>query len=100
MLILLPMDSSNIEEAKLTSVADAKIWAQVSVSEGRVLEILHEEKFDGFAKYSEVAVVTHDAESVMDFISMNMIVLVAHTQRYIDDIVEAYLFRELHDLAY
>jgi hypothetical protein len=28
-----------------------------------------------------------------------MMVLVAHTQRTIDDIVEAYLFRELHDLA-
>jgi len=29
-----------------------------------------------------------------------MMVLVAHTQRSIEDIVEAYLFKELHDLAY
>jgi hypothetical protein len=36
----------------------------------------------------------------MDFINMSMMVLVAHTQKTIDDIVEAYLFRELHDLAY
>jgi hypothetical protein len=28
-----------------------------------------------------------------------MMVLVAHTQRTIDDIVEGYLFRELHDLS-
>jgi len=27
-------------------------------------------------------------------------VLVAHTQKTIDEIVEAFLFRELHDLAY
>jgi hypothetical protein len=36
----------------------------------------------------------------MDFINMSMIVLVAHTQKTIDEIVEAFLFRELHDLAY
>jgi hypothetical protein len=35
----------------------------------------------------------------MEFIDNQMMVLVAHTQRTIDDIVEAYLFRELHDLA-
>jgi len=29
-----------------------------------------------------------------------MMVLVAHTQRSIDDIVEAFLFRELNELAY
>jgi hypothetical protein len=100
MLILLPMDSDDIQEAKLTTVADAKIWAQLLIEEGEVVEILHNEKYDGFKKYSECAVVTHDGESVMDFLNMSMIVLVAHTQRSIDDIVEAYLFRELHDLAY
>jgi len=100
MLILLPMDSDVVNEAKLTSVADAKIWAQLLVEEGKVVEILHNEKYDGFEKWSECAVVTQDGESVMDFLNMSMIVLVAHTQRSIDDIVEAYLFRELHDLAY
>ena len=100
MYILLPMDSDDVNEAKLTTVADAKIWAQLLVEEGEVVEILHHEKYDGFENWSECAVVTHDGESVMDFLNMSMIVLVAHTQRSIDDIVEAYLFRELHDLAY
>jgi hypothetical protein len=36
----------------------------------------------------------------MQFLEMSMMPLVAHTQRSIDEIVEAYLFRELHDLAY
>jgi hypothetical protein len=99
-LILLPMDSDDVHEAQLTTVANAKIWAQLLVEEGEVVEILHNEKFDGFEKWSECVVVTNDGESVMDFFNMNMMVLVAHTQRTIDDIVEAYLFRELHDLAY
>ena len=100
MYILLPMDSDDVNAAKLTKVADAKIWAQLLIEEGVVVETLHNERYDGFEKYSECAVVTHDGESVMDFLNMSMMVLVAHTQRSIDDIVEAYLFRELHDLAY
>ena len=100
MLLLVPMDISDVQEAKITKVFEAKIWAQLRIEEGELVEVLHNEKFDGFDNWSEAAVVNNDAEPVMDFMNMSMIVLVAHTQRTIDEIVEAYLFRELHDLAY
>lgn len=100
MLVLIPMNSDDVHEANITSVNDAKIWAQLRVEEGELVEVLHNEKYDGFSDWSEAVVVNNDGESVMDFINMSMIVLVAHTQKTIDDIVEAYLFRELHDLAY
>lgn len=100
MYLLLPMDSDNVQESKLTKVYDAKIWAQLLIEEGQVVEILHNETFDGFDNWSEAVVLIDDSESPMQFIEMNMMPLVAHTQRSIDDIVEAYLFRELHDMAY
>lgn len=100
MLVLVPMDSTDVQEAKITKVFEAKVWAQLRIEEGELVEVLHNEKFDGFENWSEAAVVNNDAEPVMDFMNMSMIVLVAHTQRTIDEIVEAYLFRELHDLAY
>jgi len=100
MLVLVPMDSQEVQEAKITKVFEAKTWAQLRIEEGELVEVLHNDKFDGFENWSEAAVVTSDAEPVMDFMNMSMIVLVAHTQKTIDDIVEAYLFRELHDLAY
>ena len=100
MLVLVPMDSTNIQEAKITSVYQAKTWAQLRIEDGKLIEVLHNEKFDGFSPWSEAVVVNSDTEPVMDFINMSMVILVAHTQKTIDDIVEAYLFRELHDLAY
>jgi len=100
MLVLLPMNSDNVQEAEITKVFDAKVWAQLRIEEGELIEVLHSEKFDGFENWSEAAVVCSDAEPVMDFMNMSMIVLVAHTQKTIDEIVEAYLFRELHDIAY
>jgi len=98
--ILLPMDSDNLQEAKLTKLEDVKIWAQILVEEGKVVEILHSKEKDGFKNFSECVVVANDNEYVWPFMELSMMVLVAHTQRNIDDIVEAYLFKELHDLAY
>ena len=100
MYLLLPMDSDNVQEAKLTKVFDAKIWAQLHIEEGEVVEIVHNEVYDGFPNWSEAVVLESDGENPMQFMEMNMMPLVAHTQRSIDDIVEAYLFRELHDMAY
>ena len=100
MYLLIPMDGTDIEESKLTKVFDATVWAQVNIEEGSVKSIEHSEKFDGFANLSEAVVLISDGENPMPFLEYSMMPLVAHTQRYIDDIVEAYLFRELHDMAY
>jgi len=100
MLVLVPMNSENVQEAEITTVFNAKVWTQIRIEEGKMVEILHNSEYDKFENFSEAVVVSSDGDSVMDFINMSMIVLVAHTQKNIDDIVEAYLFRELHDLAY
>ncbi|MCF6309907.1 MAG: hypothetical protein L3J19_05470 [Sulfurimonas sp.] len=100
MYILLPMDSENIEEASLTKINDAKVWAQILVEEGRLVEVNYNADKDAFENFSEAAVVINDNEYVWPFMEKSMIVLVAHVQRSIEDIVEAYLFKELHDLAY
>lgn len=100
MFILLPMDSDDLEESKLTKLEDVKVWIQLQIEEGRVVNTLTSLEKDGFENFSECVVVINDNEYVWPFMELSMMVLVAHTQRYIDDIVEAYIFKELHDLAY
>ncbi len=94
------MDSEDIQEGKLTKIDDVKIWAQLQIEEGKLIEVKFAPTSDGFESFSEGIVVSDDNEYVWPFMELSMIVLVAHTQRYIEDIVEAYLFKELHDLAY
>lgn len=100
MFILIPMDSSDAEEALLTKIEDVKVWVQLLIEEGRVTQTNFSPDKDAFEDLSEVLVVGGDNEYVWPFIEQNMMVLVAHTQRSIDDIMEAYLFRELNELAY
>jgi len=100
MYILLPMDSRDVQEAKLTKLEDVKVWAQLLVENGELVEVSHADDKDDFKNFSECIVVDNDNEYVWPFMELSMLVLVAHTQKNIDDIVEAYLFKELHDLAF
>lgn len=99
MVLLLPMNGDDTQESELTGILTATHWATVEVEEGRVVEInfyTDRTQIDGWL---DAVIVTNNYEPVMEFIDNQMMVLVAHTQRIIDDIVEAYLFRELHDLS-
>ena len=100
MYILLPMDGEDQEESLLSKLADVKVWAQICVEDGKLKEINFNSDQDAFENFSEAVVVTNDNEYVWPFMEKSMMVLVAHIQRSIEDVVEAYLFKELHDLAY
>jgi len=101
MKLLLPMDREETQEGKLVSIAEAKTWGVVDVEEGQVVEVtFYPQKEAAMEAWPGAVVVTGDFEPFMEFIEQQMMVLVAHTQRSIDDIVEAYLFKELHEPAY
>lgn len=100
MNILLPMDSDDTQEAVLVPIAEVKKWALLNVEEGQIVEIKFYDSREEISDWIEAVVVIGDYEPVMDFIEEQVMVLVAHTQRSIDDIFEAFLFKELHDMPY
>ncbi len=99
MFLLIPMNGDDTQESKLVAINDATHWAVVEIEEGRVVEINFHEDRNTIEEWLDAVIVIDDFQPVMEFIDKQMMVLVAHTQRTIDDIVEAYLFRELHTLA-
>ena len=99
MYILLPMDSEGAESS-LVKLDDVKVWTQICIEEGKLISTQYASQKDTFKNFSECVVVINDNEYVWPFMELSMMVLVAHTQRSVEDILEAYLFKELHDLAY
>ena len=100
MYILLPCDSKDPKNANITKIQDVVVWTQLLIDEGKVAEVNHSESWEDFENFSEAVIVCDDSEYVWPFMEYNMMVLVAHTQKSLDDVVEAFLFKELHDLAY
>lgn len=99
MLLLLPMNGDDTQESELVSINELAFWATVEIEEGRVIEINFYKDRSEIEGWLDAVIVVGNYEPVMEFIDEQLMVLVAHTQRSIDDVVEAYLFRELHDLA-
>lgn len=99
MVLLLPMNGDDTQESELTGILSALFWATVEVEEGRVIEINFYTDRSTIESPCDAVIVTNNYEPVMEFLDQQMMILVAHSQRTVDDIVEAYLFRELHDLS-
>ena len=100
MFLLIPLDSDAREDAKLASLNEVKKWVLLDVLEGKIAKIDFYDTHEEITEIVEAVVVINDHEYVWPFQEQQIMVLVAHTQRSIDDIIEAFLFKELHDLAY
>jgi len=98
MNIIMPMDGNDIDESKICPVHEAKAWLYFEMNEGKMI---NEKFYDTRAEveeYAEIVIVSSPQEDVWPFMDEGLAVLVAPIQRYVEDIVEAYLFKELHDL--
>ncbi len=100
MLLLLPMDGNDTQESQLVSLNEVKKWALMEIDAGAVVAIRFFDNREEIEEWIDAVVVISDSEYVWPFQEDNIGILVAHTQRYIDDIVEAFLFKELHEISY
>lgn len=98
MNILIPVDDSDIEEAQITIIDDVKYWLLLDVAEGKVVTSEFYQTREEITDWVDVIVVKNQQEHVWPFMEEGISVLVAPLQRSVDDIVEAYLFKELHEI--
>ncbi|MEA3498709.1 MAG: hypothetical protein U9R16_06605 [Campylobacterota bacterium] len=99
MNILIPVDSNeDVDEAQITLLDEAKYWLLQDFSEGRV----HKSEFfatkEEITDWIDVVIIKNNAEYVWPFMEQGTAVLVAPMQLYVEDIMEAFLFKELHEL--
>lgn len=98
MNLLIPVDCDKRHEALLTTLDNSNDWAFIELDEGQIINCTFYKDRNDIQTWVETVVVINESEYVWQFIEENIMVLVAPVQRSIDEVVEAYLFRELHDL--
>ena len=99
MTLLIPTDSNLRHECLLASMEENNAWAFITLEEGQIATCEFYERREDILEWIDAVVVLNDKEYVWPFIEEGVIVLTAPTQRSIDEIVEAFLFKELHDLS-
>jgi len=95
MILLIPID----EEKNLCSVKANSSWALVTFDEGKTQNIDFYNNKEDIKEYIDYVIVQNQNECVDDFLDEGFGILVAPMQKSIDDIIEAYMFRELHELG-
>ncbi|WP_320035716.1 hypothetical protein ACMC56_00890 [Campylobacterota bacterium DY0563] len=98
MNLIIPVDCNSRHEALLTTLDASKYWAFIELDDGQISNCKFYKDRNDIEAWVETVVVINEQEYVWQFIEENIAVLVAPTQRSIDEIVEAFLFKELHDL--
>jgi hypothetical protein len=98
MNFIVPVSHKNQEEANITLLEEVKYWAYIEMGEGEMSKCEFYDNREDIQDWVECVVVANDKEYVWPFMEENIMVLVAPEQNTIEEIVSAYMFRELHDL--
>lgn len=93
MNILIPID----EEKNLCSLKSNSSWAVVTLEEGKTQSVNFYTTKDEIEIFTDYVVVVSKNEPVNDFFLEGIGVLIAPMQKEIEEIIEAYMFRELHE---
>lgn len=99
MNLLIPVDCNSRHEALITTLDSSQDWAFVELEDGQIIECKFYKDRKDIEAWVETVVVINELEYIWQFREDGIAVLVAPTQRSIDEIVEAFLFSELHDLS-
>ena len=97
MILQIPVDSNNYEEAIITSFNQKKYWLIVELEDGYTRR---HDFYDDACKIDDIVdflIVNNKEEEVDEFLDEGIDILIAPLQKYAQDVVEAYVFRELHE---
>ena len=98
MNLIIPVDCNKRHEALITTLDNSNDWVFIELNEGQIETCTFYKDRNDIEAWVETVVVINESEYVWQFQEEGIAVLVAPVQRSIDEIVEAFLFKELHDL--
>jgi len=97
MRLLIPIADKN--KAEITDINSASSWALIQMDGGNIENISFVANYHDIINDIDTLVIKNEYEPIMDFLEREVMILVAHTQKTIEEIIEGYVFKELRDLG-
>ncbi len=98
-MILLPLTAKVEDNGELANLDKVAIWGFVSLEDGKVQKIDYLEDRTKFSAWIDVVVVASKGDYVWPFMEESIPVLEAPVQRDFEDVIEAFLFKELYEVT-
>jgi hypothetical protein len=100
MLIWIPVDGDNAVTAKVAPLVDVKKWALVNFDEGEVKSVTFYGGREEYSEWVDFIVLFNKFEPYIDFMNDGMMVLCVREEETIDEITEAFKFKELDEVGF
>jgi hypothetical protein len=99
MLIWIPVDREDRGSAKVTPLLNSEKWALIDFDRGEVQSVKFFDSREDFGDWVDFVVLENKFESYIDFMEEGMMVLSVRDERTIDEIMEAFKFKELDEVG-
>ncbi len=99
MLIWIPVDRRDEKVGEITKLIDVNSWALVDFDKGEVQSIKFFDKREDFSDWVDFIILANKFESYIDFMNEGIMVLSVREERTIEDIIEAFKFKELDEVG-
>jgi len=100
MLIWIPVASENGKVSKIVPQTEAKKWALAAFDEGQIRSLVFYNAIDEFTgEWVDFIILANKFENYLDYMNEGMMVLVVREEETIEDIIEAFKFKELDEIG-
>jgi len=101
MLILIPVDGTDPKLSKVTTLPDRKKWALIDFDEGMVKAVdFYDDRTKIGRDWIDFVVLANKFESYMEFMEEGIMVLCVREEETIEEMIEAFKFKELDEVGY
>jgi len=100
MLIWIPVDGTDAKLSKVAKLVDVKQWALIDFDEGEVKSTQFFDKREDFTGWVDFIILENKFESFIEFMNEGMMVLCVREEESIEEITEAYKFKELDEVGF
>ena len=100
MLIWIPVDTENDKASKIVPQLEAKKWALIEFDEGRIKSLEFYNSIDELGgEWVDFIILANKFENYLEYMNEGMMVLVVREEETIEDIIEAFKFKELDEIG-
>jgi len=100
MYILIPVESENGLDAKITTQADMKTWALVEFGDGKAQSVqFFKDRTQSDVEWVDFVVLDNKFENYIDFMNEGMMCLVKREETTVGEIITAFAFKELDEIG-
>jgi hypothetical protein len=100
MVIIIPVSEVKGLESTVVTLDKVKKWALVDLTSDSIEPTFHDDWQDTGADFIEHIILDNHDEDAIDFINEGLFCLVRREEKQIDELIAAFRFRELDELAF